>query len=128
VLAQTTSIHDNFIDFVKSLLDSAFSKDSELHIVDTICYDIRRRQTSAQKLAERVDLMFVVGDHTSANTNRLAEMCGKLTKTYLIEAANEIKPAWLLGHRHIGVTGGASTAQKTIEAVVSRLEKLCEKN
>lgn len=124
VLAQTTSIHGSFIAFVKSLLDSAFSKDSELHIVDTICYDIRRRQTSAQKLAEKVDLMFVVGDHTSANTNRLAELCGKLTETHLIETADEIKPAWLKGHKHIGVTGGASTAQETIEAVVERLGRM----
>jgi len=127
VLAQTTSIHHDFIDFVKSLLDSGFSKDSELHIVDTICYDIRRRQTSAQSLAEKVDLMFVVGDHTSANTNRLAELCGKLTKTYLIETADEIKKLWLKGHKRIGVTGGASTSEETIEAVVTRLGKLTEK-
>jgi 4-hydroxy-3-methylbut-2-enyl diphosphate reductase len=125
VLSQTTGIPANFIDFVKGLLDTAFSKDSELHVVDTICHDIRRRQVSAQKLAEKVDLMFVVGDHTSANTNRLAELCGKLTKTYLIETADGIKPSWLKGHKHIGITGGASTAEETINEVLKRLEKLC---
>jgi 4-hydroxy-3-methylbut-2-enyl diphosphate reductase len=93
-------------------------------VVDTICHDIRRRQASAQKLAEKVDLMFVVGDHTSANTNRLAELCGKVTKTYLIETADEIKPSWLKGHNHIGITGGASTAEETINEVLSQLEKL----
>jgi 4-hydroxy-3-methylbut-2-enyl diphosphate reductase len=125
VLSQTTGIPASFIDFVKGLLAATFNKDSELHVVDTICHDIRRRQTSAQKLAEKVDLMFVVGDHTSANTNRLAELCSKLTKTYLIETADEIKPGWLKGHRHIGITGGASTAEETINEVLSRLEKLC---
>jgi len=124
VLSQTTGIPDSFIDFVKGLLDTAFNKDSELHVVDTICHDIRRRQASAQKLAEKVDLMFVVGDHTSANTNRLAELCGKVTKTYLIETADEIKPSWLKGHNHIGITGGASTAEETINEVLSQLEKL----
>jgi len=124
VLSQTTGIPASFIDFVKGLLDTAFSRDSELHVVDTICYDIRRRQASAQKLAEKVDLMFVVGDHTSANTNRLAELCKKLTKTYLIETADEIKPNWLKWHNHIGITGGASTAEETINEVLEKLEKL----
>lgn len=124
VLSQTTGIPESFINFVKGLLDTAFSKDSELHVVDTICHDIRRRQTSAQKLAEKVDLMFVVGDHTSANTNRLAELCKKITETHFIETADEIKPSWLKGHKHIGITGGASTAEETINEVLTRLEKL----
>jgi len=63
--------------------------------------------------------MLVVGDHTSANTNRLAELCGGLTKTYLIETAAEIKPEWLKGHHHIGITGGASTSEDTITEVTN---------
>ncbi len=124
VLSQTTGIPSSFIDFVKGLLDTSFAKDSELHVVDTICHDIRQRQASAQKLAEKVDLMFVVGDHTSANTNRLAELCSKLTKAYLIETADEIQRRWLKGHKHIGITGGASTAEGTINEVVFRLEQM----
>ena len=127
VLAQTTQIPANFNEFIKNLINITLHRDSELHIVDTICHDIRRRQESAQKLADRVDLMFVVGDHTSANTNRLAELCNRLTKTYLIETAAEIQPEWLKGHCHIGITGGASTAEETITEVQTRLEKLTKK-
>ena len=127
VLAQTTQIPANFNEFIKNLVDITLHRDSELHIVDTICHDIRRRQESAQKLANKVDLMFVVGDHTSANTNRLAELCNRLTKTYLIETAAEIQPEWLKGHWHIGITGGASTAEETITEVQTRLEKLTKK-
>ena len=127
VLAQTTQIPANFNEFIKKMVDTTLHRDSELYIVDTICHDIRRRQESAQKLADKVDLMFVVGDHTSANTNRLAELCSRLTRTYLIETAKEIKPAWLKGHWHIGITGGASTAEETITEVQSRLEKLTKK-
>jgi 4-hydroxy-3-methylbut-2-en-1-yl diphosphate reductase len=124
VLAQTTQIPANFNEFIKNLVDITLHRDSELYIVDTICHDIRRRQESAQKLANKVDLMFVVGDHTSANTNRLAELCNRLTKTYLIETATEIQPEWLKGHQHIGITGGASTSEETITEVQTRLEKL----
>jgi 4-hydroxy-3-methylbut-2-enyl diphosphate reductase len=127
VLAQTTQIPANFNEFIKNLVDITLHRDSELHIVDTICHDIRRRQESAQKLANKVDLMFVVGDHTSANTNRLAELCNRLTKTYLIETAAEIQPEWLKGHWHIGITGGASTAEETITEVQTKLEKLTKK-
>ena len=127
VLAQTTQIPANFNEFIKNLINITLHRDSELHIVDTICHDIRRRQESAQKLANKVDLMFVVGDHTSANTNRLAELCNRLTKTYLIETAAEIQPEWLKGHWHIGITGGASTAEETITEVQTKLEKLTKK-
>lgn len=128
VLAQTTQIPANFNEFIKKLVEITLTKDSELYIVDTICHDIRRRQESAQKLAEKVDLMFVVGDHTSANTNRLAELCSRLTDTHLIETAREIKPAWLKGHKHIGITAGASTAKETINEVLAKLERLTRKD
>lgn len=124
VLSQTTQIPANFNEFIKDIVDITLKKDSELYIVDTICHDIRRRQESARKLAEKVDLMFVVGDHTSANTNRLSELCGRLTRTYMIENADEIQPKWLRGHRYIGITGGASTAEETVNDVRAKLEKL----
>jgi len=124
VLAQTTQIPAHFTEFVKKLIDSALAKDSELRLIDTICHDIRRRQAAALKLANRVDLMLVIGDHTSANTNRLTELCSVATKTYLIETAEEIQPSWLEGHPHIGVTGGASTAEQTINEVLTKLEAM----
>lgn len=124
VLAQTTQIPANFAEFVKKLIDSAFVRDSELRIIDTICHDIRKRQTAALELANKVELMLVIGDHTSANTNRLAELCSLATTTYLIETADDIQPAWLVGCSCIGIAGGASTADRTIDEVVARLKML----
>jgi 4-hydroxy-3-methylbut-2-enyl diphosphate reductase len=124
VLSQTTQIPAHFNEFVKRLIDSVFTRDSELRIIDTICHDIRRRQAEALELAGMVDLMLVIGGRGSANTNRLAELCSTATKTYLIETANEIKPAWFKGKKNIGVTSGASTAEQTIDEVLARLEGL----
>jgi len=123
VVAQTTQIPAHFIAFVKDLLDAAFTKDTELRIIDTICHDIRGRQSSALDVAKRVDLMLVVGDQTSANTNRLTELCSAVTTTYLIETADDIKPEWLKEHPHTGITGGASTADETISEVLKKLEQ-----
>lgn len=124
ILSQTTQIPARFSEFVKKLIDSALAKDSELRIIDTICHDIRERQLAALELANRVDLMLVIGSHTSANTNHLAELCTTATKTYLVETAEEIQPSWLQGHHRVGITGGASTADETIKEVLAKLEAM----
>ena len=124
VLSQTTQIPARFTEFVKKLIDSALVKDSELRIIDTICHDIRERQQAALKLANRVELMLVIGSHTSANTNHLAELCATATRTYLVETAEEIQPSWLQGHHHVGVTSGASTAEEIINEVLARLKAM----
>ena len=122
ILSQTTQIPAHFTQFVKKIIDSTLAKDTELRIIDTICHDIRERQQAALALANRVDLMLVIGSHTSANTNHLAELCATTTKTRLVETAEEIQPSWLQGHHHVGVTGGASTAEETINEVLAKLE------
>ena len=124
VLSQTTQIPAHFIEFVKGIIDTALTRDSELRIVDTICHEIRERQALALKLASRVDLMLVIGGHNSANTSRLAQLCSQITKTYLIETAEELQPGWFQGQRHVGITAGASTAEQTVDEVVTRLEAM----
>ena len=126
VLSQTTQIPAHFTEFVKRLIDSAFTKDSELRVIDTICHDIRRRQAAAIKLANKVDLMLVIGGRNSANTNHLVELCSTATKTYLIETAEDIQPSWLQGQSRIGVTSGASTAEQTIDEVMLKLETMTQ--
>ncbi len=124
ILSQTTQIPARFTEFVKKLIDSALIKDAELRIIDTICHDIRERQKAALELANKVDLMLVIGSHTSANTNHLTQLCATATKTYLVETAEEIQASWLQGHHHIGVTSGASTAEEIINEVLTKLEAL----
>jgi 4-hydroxy-3-methylbut-2-enyl diphosphate reductase len=124
ILSQTTQIPAHFTQFVKKLIDSALAKDSELRVIDTICHDIRQRQAAALELASQVDLMLVIGSHTSANTNCLARLCSKVSRTYLVETADEIQASWLQGQHHIGITAGASTAEQAINEVVMRLEAM----
>jgi len=124
ILSQTTQIPIYFNEFVKKMIDHTLSKDAELRIIDTICHDIRERQQAAIELAGKVDLMFVIGSHTSANTTHLAELCARFCKTHFVETAAQIRPSWLRGHHHLGVIGGASTAEETINEVVAKLEAM----
>lgn len=124
LLSQTTQAPEQFADFVRKLIDGAFTQNSELHIIDTICHDIRERQAEAVKLAGKVDLMLVVGGRNSANTNHLAQLCARLTETHLVETAAEIESSWLEGKQHIGIVSGASTDEATVSEVVTRLEEM----
>ena len=124
VLSQTTQIPARFTEFTKNLIDSALTKDSELRIIDTICHNTRKRQAAALELANKVDLMLVVGGRTSANTSRLVELCSTTAETRLLETAEEIQSSWLQGKHYIGVTSGASTDEQTINRVLTKLESM----
>ena len=124
ILAQTTQIPAHFNEFVKEVIGSALTKDSEIRIIDTICHDIRERQAAALELASSADLMLVVGGSSSANTNRLVELCSQVTETHLIETAEDIQSIWTQGKAHIGVTSGASTAEQTVAEVLKKLEDI----
>ncbi len=124
ILSQTTQVPAQFAAFTKKIIDLALQKDSEIRIIDTICHDIRERQAAALELANRADLMLVVGGRSSANTNRLAELCAQVTETHLIETAAEIKPAWLKGKKLIGITAGASTDEQTVDEVMQKLQEI----
>jgi 4-hydroxy-3-methylbut-2-enyl diphosphate reductase len=124
ILSQTTQVPDSFTEFVKNIIDIALQKDTEIRIIDTICHDSQERQTAALELARRADLMLVVGGRSSANTNRLAELCSAITETHLIETADEIEAGWVEEKELIGVTAGASTAEWTVDEVIKRLEEM----
>jgi 4-hydroxy-3-methylbut-2-enyl diphosphate reductase len=126
ILSQTTQIPSGFTEFIKEIIDIAFTKDSELRIIDTICHDIRERQQAALELAGRVAVMLVIGSSTSANTNHLADLCTTATETHFIETADDIQPSWFEGRESVGVTGGASTSEDTINDVVARLKKISD--
>ena len=99
----------------------------ELRVFNTICEATVKRQESARELAERVDVMVVVGGRNSANTARLREICAATaTPTHHVETAEELKAEWLRGARRVGVTAGASTPAWIIERVVERLRCLAD--
>jgi len=124
LLSQTTQIPAAFTRFVKEVIDLALVKDAEIRIIDTLCYDIRRRQSDTLSMAQVSDIVFVIGGRSSANTRHLFDLCSTVADTHQIETAAEINPAWLDGREKIGVTAGASTDDETIDEVMSRLRDL----
>jgi len=89
---------------------------------DDICYATQNRQGAVLALAPRTDLVLVVGDKTSANSARLAQICRELGKpSHLIGGADMINDAWLTSVRTVLVTSGASAPEFLVQEVVKRL-------
>jgi 4-hydroxy-3-methylbut-2-enyl diphosphate reductase len=92
---------------------------------DDICYATQNRQDAVKRLAQEAELVLVVGAPSSSNSNRLVEVAIKRgARSYLIQDAEEIQPAWLEGATCIGVTAGASSPEFLVQQVVARLQEL----
>lgn len=120
VLAQTTQPAANFHRIVEELKNHTH----ELKVHNTICNATEERQTVARELASKVDVMIVVGGKNSANTRKLAGICSELTKTYLIETADELENNWFDGVETAGLTAGASTPDWIIEEVYKKMSTM----
>jgi 4-hydroxy-3-methylbut-2-enyl diphosphate reductase len=90
-----------------------------------ICYATQNRQDAVKELARRCSTVLVVGAPASSNANRLVEvarLCG--ATAHLIESAEDIRPEWIAGD--IGITAGASTPERIVQACVERVRGLGE--
>ncbi len=92
---------------------------------DDICYATQNRQDAVKALAGNNDVVIVVGSRMSSNSNRLREVAEQLgARAYMLDRADEIDPAWLVGACRVGVTAGASAPEVLVQDVVTRLREL----
>jgi 4-hydroxy-3-methylbut-2-enyl diphosphate reductase len=90
-----------------------------------ICYATTNRQEAVKFMAPQVEVVVVVGSPNSSNSNRLRELADKLgTPAYMVDRADMIDPAWIVGKKRIGVTAGASAPEVLVQAVIDRLKDL----
>ena len=91
----------------------------------SICYATTNRQMALRQIAQLADLVLVVGDTKSSNSNRLREVAENHgTKSYLINDSSEIDANWLQGVRVIAMTAGASTPEAIVQECVRRLQEM----
>jgi 4-hydroxy-3-methylbut-2-enyl diphosphate reductase len=91
---------------------------------DDICYATQNRQDAIKALAQRCDLVIVVGSPNSSNSNRLREVAANQGVTaYMVDNARELKSEWLAGRNCVGITAGASAPEVLVQEVVARLRE-----
>lgn len=88
-------------------------------IFDTICNATAERQDEARSLAEKSDLMIVIGDKSSSNTCKLYDICKRCCdRTFLVETKEELSSIDFSSACNIGVTAGASAPARIIKEVL----------
>ncbi len=120
LVAQTTINRENFNAIAGVLKENC----ENIEIFDTICASTKKRQTEADELSRKCDIMFVVGGKSSSNTKKLYEICkNNCAQTYFIENFGEIPQDINYKNKKIGITAGASTPQGIIEEVADTMEE-----
>lgn len=91
----------------------------------SICYATTNRQLALSEITDQTDLVLVVGDPQSSNSNRLRELAAKQgIAAYLINDEKEIQADWVKGVKTIGLTAGASTPETIVQRCINRLREL----
>lgn len=120
VVQTTRSLED-----VKNILANLGSQKniSELFYSNTLCGEILQRQEEGVDLANKVDLVLVVGDKKSANSRKLFELISQHNQnTHLVSELSELNKSMLDGVKSVGIVSGASTPQEVIEEIVESIK------
>jgi len=124
VLTQTTL----GVDDTRTIVDALRDRFGQLDLPPTedICYATQNRQNAVKAMCDRgIGLLVVVGSRNSSNAARLAEIARvRGVAAHLIDGPNELAAEWFDGVDSVGVTGGASTPDAVVQAVVHRLRAL----
>lgn len=115
------------LDDVKSISDALLAKYPQIETLpsSSICYATTNRQLALREITDMTDLVLVVGDPQSSNSNRLREVASRLgIPSYLINNEAEINPLWVEPAKIIGLTAGASTPEGIVQKCIQRLMDL----
>ena len=96
---------------------------------DDICYATQNRQNSVKELCKHVEVVLVVGDPHSSNSNRLVDVAqGQQRVAFLLQHAGQVEEQLALAEKRlgrpieaIGLTAGASAPTDLIDRVLEKL-------
>ncbi|HEX3408457.1 MAG TPA: 4-hydroxy-3-methylbut-2-enyl diphosphate reductase [Caulobacteraceae bacterium] len=120
-VTQTTLSLDDTADMVEALR-RRFPAITAPHKED-ICYATTNRQEAVKALAERCDLLLVVGARNSSNSVRLVEvgLRAGAKQARLIDEAAHIDWTWFEDVEALGLTAGASAPELLVQGVLTAL-------
>ena len=114
VIFQTT----HALELCQEIVNELVFLCKEIQIINTICRPVQMRQDDALELAEKVDVMLVIGSSTSANTQELAALCRQHNPyTLTIQSVKDLADEDIIWAEHIGIASGLSTPEDLVEEV-----------
>ncbi|GAN00129.1 4-hydroxy-3-methylbut-2-enyl diphosphate reductase [alpha proteobacterium U9-1i] len=120
-VTQTTLSVDDTAEIV-GVLQRRFPAMSAPHKED-ICYATTNRQDAVKTLAERAELVLVIGSPKSSNSVRLVEVAKRAgaRDAHLVNSADDVDWRWFDGVTNVGITAGASAPEDLVEDLVSAI-------
>jgi 4-hydroxy-3-methylbut-2-enyl diphosphate reductase len=123
VVAQTTQPVDRCRALVEALRQRF--PGSMVEFRNTVCQPTRQRQSAAESLAQRCDVVVVIGGAHSNNTRELVETCRRhCPRVHHVTTAGDLRPEWFQGFETVGITAGTSTPDSSIHAVEAALQRM----
>ncbi len=121
LVTQTTLSVDDTANLI-TILQRRFPTIS-LPFKEDICYATTNRQAAVKAIAERCDLLLVIGSQTSSNSKRLVEVGAKAGSddAMLISSADSIDWARIATAQTIGLSAGASAPEYLTDGVLAAL-------
>jgi 4-hydroxy-3-methylbut-2-enyl diphosphate reductase len=116
-----TTLSRKDIEGILAALEKRF-KGIKGPVKSNICYATQNRQNAVKYLAEKTDVIFVVGSKNSSNSNRLKEVAEQSGgRSYLIDDWRDIESEWLQDVKTVGLTAGASAPERLVNGVLQWL-------
>lgn len=115
---------------VSHIMNAAMKKYPHAEVHNEICMATQVRQEAVAEQAGKADLLIVVGDPKSNNSNRLAQVSKDIagTPAHRIGNVNELNVEWLKGISKVAVTAGASTPTPITKEVIKFIEQFDEED
>ncbi len=119
VVAQTTIRQSYFDKIIKE-----FRNKKEILVKNTICKATQDRQKSCMELAQKSDMMIVIGGKSSSNSKKLYEIAKKnCEKTYFVQNKEDLPLKEVTKCNKIGIAAGASSPERIIKEVIAAMSE-----
>lgn len=123
VMAQTTQPIEKVRQLVQQL--QARFPQSEVRFIDTVCQPTKQRQNAAVELAQKCDVVIVIGGAHSNNTHELVKTCARFCeRVHHVQTAAGLRADWFGENDVVGITAGTSTPDNVIFAIEEKLNSL----
>ena len=115
---------------VSHLMDRLKERYPHIEVHKEICLATQVRQEAVAEQAQQAELLIVVGDPKSNNSNRLAQVSKEIahTNAYRIADISELDTTWFEGIESVAITAGASTPTPIVKEVIDYIKKYDEEN
>lgn len=115
---------------IAHIMNKVVEKFPRVEVHKEICKATQTRQEAVAEQAKESDLVIVVGDPRSNNSNRLAQVAEEIAgvPAYRISDLSELNTDWLKGKKRVAVTAGASTPTPLTTEIIDFLERFDDTN